>query len=388
MSSTELAYINPEIVAWAIKRSGKTYPQIENSLKVTQEQIKTWEQGFAYPSFSKAVKLATVLRVPFGYLFLDNPPQIEVPLPDFRKFPADAEPRPPSVDLLDVLFSTLAQQDWYKEYALEHRAQPLPFVSSFTIRSEVVRVAQDIGRKLELPSIRREATSWNDFLTRFTRSAEAVGIMVMRSGVVGNNTKRPLSVNEFQGFAITDRIAPLVFINTKDFESAKIFTLAHELAHIWTGQSGISIADETQTSTSTSDVESFCNAVAAEALVPSDEFLPLWHSRIDIEYIQKLARRFHVSSLVILRRAKELNRISVPAFIQLLDAARLKMTAKKLGSGGGNYHVNVEARHSSKFSEALIDDVRRGRTMYREAARLLDVSVPTLENYVEGKKPS
>lgn len=384
MSSTQLAYVNSDIIAWAIKRSGKTHKQLEKTLGTTADQIAKWEEGFAYPSFSKAIKLAEILRVPFGYFYLDEPPIIKVPLPDFRKLTDDQAP-PPSIDLLDVLHSVMVQHDWYKEYELEHNSKPVRFVSSFTHAHNVIEIAQDISETLEIHRVRKEANSWSDYLTRLTRSAEAVGVLVMRSGVVGNNTKRPLSTSEFQGFAITDPIAPLVFINTRDYESAKIFTLLHELAHIWTGQSGISLANEEQTSKPTLNIESLCNAVAAEALVPKDEFLALWDRRPDIELVQKLAGHFHVSSLVILRRARELDKISVPEFIKLLEAARHKMTARKKGSGGGNYHVNVEARHSTKFLEAVISDVRLGRTLYREGARLLDVSVPTLEKYVEGK---
>ncbi len=383
MGSTELAYINPDIIAWAIKRSGKTRKQLEKTLGTTAEQISRWEYGFSYPSFSKAVKLAETLRIPFGYLYLDEPPVIEVPLPDFRKL-TDAETPPPSIDLLDVLHSAMIQQDWYKDYELEHNAKPLPFVSSFTHTNSVVEIAGNISKILELHRVRKERNSWSEYLTGLTRSAEAAGILVMRSGVVGNNTRRPLSRDEFQGFAITDPIAPLVFINTTDYEAAKIFTLLHELAHIWTGQSGISFADEEQASRPTLNVESFCNAIAAEALVPRDEFLALWNGQINVERIQRLARHFYVSSLVILRRARELERISVSEFIKLLKIVRLQMTAKKQGVGG-NYHANVEARHGSRFFEAVINDVRLGRTMYREASKLLNVSVPVLEKYVEGK---
>lgn len=209
----------------------------------------------------------------------------------------------------------------------------------------------------------------------------------MRSGVVGNNNKRPFSKKEFQGFAITDTIAPLVFINSVDYLAAKIFTLLHELAHIWIGKSGISNPEELRTNLPIPIVETFCNSVTAEALVSKDEFQTLWNGRADIEEVNKLAKHFLVSSLVIIRRARELNLIDQPAFGDLLKISQSRVTDKKKREGG-NFFLTAEARSGSKLFDAVISDVRQGRTMYREAARLLHLKVPTLEKFVEGKNKS
>jgi Zn-dependent peptidase ImmA (M78 family) len=208
----------------------------------------------------------------------------------------------------------------------------------------------------------------------------------MRSGVVGNDNTRPLSVSEFQGFAINDAIAPLVFVNAKDFETAKIFTLLHEIAHIWIGRSGISNPDEILPDIALPVIETFCNAVATEALVPKNDFQAYWKPYYNFNDVQNLAKHFRVSTLVILRRAKELELISFPTFIDLLKTAQNQTQPKQKKDDGGNFFNSLLARHSPKLVEAVFDDIRQGRTMYRDGARLLNLKVPTLVKYLEDNK--
>lgn len=207
----------------------------------------------------------------------------------------------------------------------------------------------------------------------------------MRNGVVGNDNTRPLSVKEFQGFAITDLIAPLVFINNNDTDAPKVFTLVHELAHIWIGKSAISNPEEVLTDDAIPIIETFCNKVATEALVPKDEFLSNWKPYGGFEQVEKLARHFFVSTLVIIRRARELELITPSEFGAFYQTAKSKVQPKKTSkSDGGNYFATVEARHSKIFN-AVIRDIKRGRTTYRDGARLVSMHVPTLVNYMEGK---
>lgn len=83
---------------------------------------------------------------------------------------------------------------------------------------------------------RASAQSWLDFLSYIMRRAEDLGGLVMQRGIVGNNTRRRLDVDEFRGFAISDSFAPLVFINARDAKAAKNFTIVHELCHLWVGK--------------------------------------------------------------------------------------------------------------------------------------------------------
>lgn len=387
MLRKDLAYINPKLLTWAINRSGIDRSEFAKQIHVKLNVIEAWEKGLASPQFNKARELADVLHVEFGYLFLSEVPTDTVPLPDLRRLP-DSPAVSPSAEFLSVLYQALLQHDWYRAYLLDEGIEPRAFVSKFKPRDAVNLIASDIRATLRMDNdLRREASNWDNYLTKLSQRAEAAGVVVMRRAVVGS-TRRKLNRKEFQGFAISEPIAPLVFVNGQDFQAPKIFTLLHELAHIWIGQSGISRIDETL-QTPTLEIERVCNEVATEALVPKIEFETEWRNSSDYEQIDRLARHFLVSALVIVRRAKELNKITGDTFGAFLAEAkkRVKPKAKPKGKSG-NFYTTLDSRNSPNFVNALLGDVRRDGTLFRDAARLLSMEVKTVVKMVEGLNTS
>ena len=133
--------------------------------------------------------------------------------------------------------------------------------------ADIPRVASEIRQTLHFDiGERGQARTWMDALRLFVDLAEKIGILVMVSGVVGSNNKRTLEPEEFRGFTLVDNLAPLIFINARDTKAAQMFTLAHELAHIWVGESGVS--DTQAVEKPDEQTERWCNQVAAELLVP------------------------------------------------------------------------------------------------------------------------
>jgi hypothetical protein len=118
-------------------------------------------------------------------------------------------------------------------------------------------VEGDIAERLSFESEIRPETQASQFLRAFVRQVEAIGILVMRNGIVRQATNRSLDVEEFRGFSIADPMAPVVFVNNADSNAAQAFTLAHELAHIWIGRGGISDADPTIKSEDSDDIEEY-----------------------------------------------------------------------------------------------------------------------------------
>lgn len=264
---SSLAFINPKILTWARQRAGLSEDVLAEKAQVKVEKVIAWEDGTNKPTFNQAQKIAQVTHTPFGYFFLSNPPEEKLSIPDLRTI-ANRRSQEVSTELLDTIKNIILKQEWYKEYAIYQGKEILPFVGSFNTRSSEEDVSKNI-RKILSVEVPQQGT-WEDYYKRLVEGAESAGILIMRSGIVGNNTHRKLSVKEFRGFAISDPIAPLVFINNSDAPTAKLFTLIHELAHIWIGSSGISDLENHH------DVEKFCNNVAGEFLVPKILFFSLW----------------------------------------------------------------------------------------------------------------
>jgi len=206
--------------------------------------------------------------------------------------------------------------------------------------------------------------------------------MIVINGVVGNNTYRPLDVAEFRGFALVDEFAPLIFINGRDSESAKMFTLIHELSHLWLGYEGVSNFDELQPVET--NVEDFCNRVAAEFLLPFDEFNRVLRENQrenDHNLFQIIARRFKVSPLAAARRALDLKYISKKRFFEFYNNYAKDSKKRKPKGTGGDFWKNQGVRIGELFGSAVVQATLEGRLLYRDAYRLTGLKGETFDSY-------
>lgn len=202
------------------------------TLNVKPEQLDAWEKGAAHPTFRQAQDFARRFNVPFGFLFLSEPPVETLPLPDLRTM-GDQPARNPSVDLLDVINDVIIKQIWYREYQQANRAESVSFIGRYSLRDDVEVIARGIRETIGIDAaFQRQVGSPEGFLRLLSQKVEASGVLVMRSGIVENNTHRTLDVKEFRGLAISDPLAPIIFVNSRDATSAQVFTLAHELTHL------------------------------------------------------------------------------------------------------------------------------------------------------------
>ena len=361
--------LKPALLRWAREHSGFTQERLAHKLNVRQERVAEWERTGEI-SFPKLQTLAASTHTPIGYLFLPQPPDEELPIPDFRTI-GSAPPGRLSVDLLDVIHQCQLRQTWYREYRISEGAQPLDFVGSAADADDPIAVAEAIRATLAIDEAHmRLAVDNEDAFRQFVERCENADLLVMRSGIVGGNTHRALDLSEFRGFALVDPYAPLVFINGKDAPAARCFTLAHELAHIWLGQSGVSNSD--MQFMASQDVERFCNRVAVDVLIPMRLFREHWQQNSDpIVEVRRIAEQWKVSAVVVLRRAWDAGYISDAAYRELYPL--FAGTPAKSAGGGGNYYASAAARAGKRFVAAVVERAFAGDMTYTEAFRLLDV---------------
>jgi Zn-dependent peptidase ImmA (M78 family) len=370
--------VSSSVLRWAIERSGKA-----SAVQRKFPKVREWERGESQPTLRQLEKLAKETATPLGYLFLPEPPEERLPIPHFRTL-GDQPARRPSPDLLETVHTMERRQAWMREYLAGQGEEPLPFVRSAKIEEPPQQVARKMREALELPEAWAAGQrTWTEALGELRRRMEEVGIIVTASGIVGNNTRRKLDPTEFRGFVLVDEYAPLVFINGVDGKAAQMFTLAHELAHVWFGSSAAFDLRDMQPAPDRT--EQACNRVAAEFLVPERELRQLWSStQRDPEPFQTLARQFKVSVLVAARRALDLGLISRNKFLDFyrayLEDERRRATAQ---SEGGNFYASQNLRLGRRFAETVVRATKEGKLLYREAYQLTGLYGKAFERYAE-----
>ena len=358
--------VQSSMLAWARERSRLSVEDLLTRFPALSE----WEEGSKQPTLKQLEKFALATHTPVGYLFLSEPPEEPLPVHDFRTI-GDVEVGHVSPDLLDTIYQCQQRQEWYRDYARQHREEPVPFVGTFTVSGNVTDAAAQMRAVLSFAPNER-GSSWSEAFRRLIEQADGVGVLVMVSGVVGSNTHRKLDPSEFRGFALADELAPVVFVNGSDTKAAQIFTLAHELVHIWLGESGVDDAD--MATTPNNLIERWCNEVAAEFLLPLSDLqgIQLGESSLTDD-LERLARHFKVSTLVILRRLYDVGYLTSVQFWEEFAEERDRIFAlmNEGPSDGGNFYNTQPVRVSKRFARALIESTLEGQTLHRDAFQML-----------------
>ena len=364
MPASHRVKVAPKVISWAV-----AYSRREEYLHRKYPKLADWESGAVQPTYKQLRNFAKDARVAHGYLYLTEPPDLRPDIPDMRTV-GNKPMADPSPDLVDTIFDCQMRQDWFAGFAEAGGLSELEFVGSFRVADPPEDAAAAMRRALGFGTNQRNTISRQGYRKTLVDKIEEAGVLVMINGVVGNDTSRPLDISEFRGFALSNRLAPVIFVNANDSLGAQIFTLAHELAHIWLGQSAISAPDGPADPSHES--ERWCNAVAAEFLVPIKELRQVVGDDNPIESLDRLGRHFKVSDQVILRRLDSARIIDRQTYrLQYGHAVARARRAGATASNGGNFYANLMTRVSRRFAESLYIDTEYCGTLYTEARRLL-----------------
>lgn len=368
--------VKPELLEWACERARIGVDTFAASFP----KLPDWLAGKVKPSLKQLERFAKATRTPLGYLFLPEPPVERLPIPDFRTVRGQQLERP-SPDLLDTIYAMQQRQAWLRETLVEDNVEPLSFVGSARLSDSPESIGAEMRRVIGVENgWASTVRTWQDAVSELRRRIEKLGIMAVINGVVGNDTHRSLDVAEFRGFALSDSYAPLIFVNGADAKSAQMFTLGHELAHIWVGAPGLSGFEGL--SPPATDVEEWCNKAAAEFLVPALQLKLRWpdvkrtESPFDV-----LARQFKVSPIVAARRVLDLRLISREEFFAFYNAYTKQERDKKTRTSGGDFYNNQNTRVGELLAGHVIRAAMEGRIGFKDAYDLTGLRGGAFQEY-------
>ena len=373
--------VNTDILKWAMDRSRHPSGFLESKFP----NILKWMMGKDQPTFRQLEKLAKATATPFGYFFLSEPPveMLSMPIPHFRT-ENNSIVHKPSPELLETVQMMERRQAWLREIMIEDAQETLPFVGSHSDQNNPQKTVSSIRDALGFKeNWASDQKNWYGALRVLREAIEKIGIFVVVNGIVGNNTYRKLDVIEFRGFVLVDEYAPLVFVNGTDSKAAQMFTLAHELAHIWFGFSAA--FDLREMRSASEPREQACDKVAAEFLVPENTLRQIWSTlKKDSDPFQEIARQFKVTEVAAARRALDLQLIELKQFYDFYHAYRDKeQQVHAKTTVGGNFYSLQNLRIGKRFAGNVFRAVEEGRLLYREAYQLTGLYGNTFAKYAK-----
>lgn len=371
--------VRPNVIDWIMQHIRDEH--IDNKLL---ERLQSWRDGRKKPTLKQLEDASKKTHIPFGYFLLKTPPVEKISMANYRTIDSTSF-HDPSRNLIDIIDQMELIQDWMKEYLQNEGMEPLNFVGSLTKPYDETDIARRIRHALDVSSLwYKEVNNVQNAFSWWRHRLMMQGIMVFVTGIVGNNTHRKLNLREFRGFTLIDNYAPLIFINSADTYTGRLFTLLHENVHIWLGENNLFNRLDWQNKP-VRPTETICNAVAAELLVPEKEFLKLWEPSCDLKnHIEDLANVFHCSKFVITRRALDLGKIEKDTYTNIVHYFYRKFqqleTEKKDKKSGGSYYQTQKFKLDTRFMEALHASVNEGKTQCTDAYKLTGLNRKTFTN--------
>lgn len=352
--------IKPEVLQYYVDSSTKP-------MEVLQEKVKNFDKyinGEKQPTFNQLSSIAKVLNVPTGLLILPNVVESPSNRLSFRTLNSEN-----LEGMSNELKDTIAEMEIKQDFLKEEISEPIPFLGMFTIEDDYQKVIETIRDYLGIDTEYYKETG-REPIKYFREKINQLGIFVFFNGKIKDNTQRPLNLKEFRGFVLSDSKAPIIFINQLDSKAGQLFTLIHELVHLFLGIDDIYNVIEIEHNRF-DPTETFVNKVTAEILVPAAQ-IP---KQVTVYEIESFANKFKVSEFVIARRFFDLKRISKKQYtetVQQLEAQFKELSKIKTGNGG-NYHHNINFRIDRVFFNYVDNALKQNKITYTEAFKVLGI---------------
>lgn len=368
------ARVKPELIRWVRKDAGLSVADAAKKAGTTEAIVQQWEDGTLQPTIRQLRLLANAAKRPIAIFYLAEPPWKFTALRDFRRLPGDpATNQSPALRLAVRLACERRQVALDMAADLDDLPSPLPIRAS--LEEPVGEVAQRIRDLLGISiGDQRKWTGQYDALNNWRRAIQNLGILVFQA--------RGVEVDEMRGFSIAEEPMPVIVLNTRDASNGRVFTLFHEFCHLLLRKGGIcDLRDRGSHRPEDSAIEVFCNAVAAETLVPRREFVrsPLVRNHpkgLDWQAsgLGRLARDFSVSREVVLRRLLDTGHITRGAYRDTREAMLARVRATQ-GPRAGFVTPDVAAVTSlgQEFVKLVLVSYYQDRITSRDVSAYLGV---------------
>lgn len=364
--------INPDVLRFHIANSRVPLEIIKSK----ESNIELFLNGKKDPTFNQISNIAKLIKVPTGLLLINKIIETEVKDLKFRTLNSD-NVEGFSPELRDSIKEMQLKQDFLREEI----ESELDFIGKFSSHDNYMDVVMEIRKYLDLPVNFYEDKKQDDF-AYLRKKVNDIGIFVFLNGKVKDNSHRPLNIDEFRGFVLSDNRAPIIFINQIDSNNGKKFTLIHELVHLFIDEDEIFNLIEKKDYTY-DPLEYFVNKVTAEILVPREKII-----QSEEFNISDLSKKFKVSKFVVARRLYDLNVINKKKYENIVAELNSELDdfKKVKKTNGGNYNNNLKFRMDKPFVNYVENAINSNKISYTEAFNILGVGYKGYKTLLGGTK--
>jgi Zn-dependent peptidase ImmA (M78 family)/transcriptional regulator with XRE-family HTH domain len=359
---TVRAPVVPAALSWARESLKVSREEVASAAGTSAAQVAAWEAGDRQPTMNQLRSIARRLDRTLAFFFLPPPERADVPkAPDFRG-------REESAELTPGVLRELKRAEGRRGHYLDVvGAEDAPFALGEFTWSTIAERAASLRQTLAplLPDAPLHTPGLNDWIA----ALESLGVLVFHSSGV--------ALSEFRAVSVFHERLPFVVLNGADSQTARIFSLFHEVGHLANRTGGVCLTLET------TEQEVMCNRFSAEFLMPRDRVLAVIRRSQPGELVEDVQKHFGVSVLAAAVRLRALELISEDALEAIRyesDARWEEQRRRQARTGGFVPPWQLTYRNlGQKYMRGVLHALEESRIDRLDASYLLDARVPMVD---------